>query len=177
MLGMMRFGNYRSPVLLEAAGDLLSAGYNHDAKRLAARAYLKASMEVEDADAKQAYRKMAEAALSMQTRKPRGHAELTLRELEATFAKELREADQWYQQVADDERRWINEGIDVDQAFSDKYYQEPTVGAESSTVRPSRLWLVMVVAAAMAGVVILFLVDRWRRYSGQPGKSSMESTF
>ena len=49
ILGMMRFGNYRSPVLLEALGDLLlSQGWSADGKRLAARAYLKASYEIAD---------------------------------------------------------------------------------------------------------------------------------
>ena len=41
VLGMMRFGQHDSPLLLEALGDLLSANVgDYDAKRLAARAYL-----------------------------------------------------------------------------------------------------------------------------------------
>ena len=48
VLGMMKFGNHDSPVLLEALGDLLvSRGYDTDGKRLAARAYLKASYSAE----------------------------------------------------------------------------------------------------------------------------------
>ncbi|HEX6984614.1 MAG TPA: hypothetical protein VF170_04520, partial [Planctomycetaceae bacterium] len=47
ILGMMRFGDYRSPVLLEALGDLLLVGKGDvgegQAQRLAARAYLRAA--------------------------------------------------------------------------------------------------------------------------------------
>src|SRR5262249_39244711 len=51
VLGMMRFGDHESPVLLEALGDLLCAHLydaREDAKQLAARAYLKASYVVTD---------------------------------------------------------------------------------------------------------------------------------
>ena len=41
VLGMMKFGNFDSPILLEGLGDLLvSSGLETDAKQLAARAYL-----------------------------------------------------------------------------------------------------------------------------------------
>ena len=69
VLGMMRFGNYDSPILLEALGDLLvNEQYNeHGAKQLAARAYLKASYGVKSQAVARIYRQKAGFALRMQT--------------------------------------------------------------------------------------------------------------
>src|SRR5262249_50253436 len=78
VLGMMRFANHANPLLLEALGDLLSSPRyeSADAKRLAARAYLKAAYGAEDAATKQAYRDLAKQALSMQTPDPNTHNQL-----------------------------------------------------------------------------------------------------
>lgn len=65
VLGMMRFANYESPILLEALGDLLrTQGYPSDAKQLAARAYLKASYGVQDDAVRDAYRAAFDSRLA-----------------------------------------------------------------------------------------------------------------
>jgi tetratricopeptide (TPR) repeat protein len=58
VLGMMKFGNYDSPVLLEALGDLLLARrqVRSDGKRLAARAYLRAAAGAKTEESRTAYR-------------------------------------------------------------------------------------------------------------------------
>lgn len=72
--GMMRFARHDSPLLLEVLANLLvdapkeSAGY--DAKRLAARSYLKASYEVKDDVWRSSYRELARWVLRGQTRHP-----------------------------------------------------------------------------------------------------------
>ena len=173
VLGMMRFGNYDSPVLLEALGDLLlSYGRVDDGKRLAARAFLKASYEVSDPHAQEEYRKLAEQALQRQTVHELTYRELSLRRLEKVFQRELEEAKAWYEQVAADERRWIDEGVDVDAAFAKKYYTEPTVEyRDPAAVRATTfkrllpvgvvLAILLVVLALAASGYGLYRLQRW----------------
>lgn len=137
VLGMMRFGHHDSPILLEAVGDLLLAQTEEggDAKRLAARAYLKASYEVDNETAKAAYRALAEQCLEMQTA-GRGHSSsIGLKAIEASFRKELREADKWYKGVCLNEQKWIKSGKNVDEEFSKKYYEKPEVSSSTTGLR------------------------------------------
>ena len=121
---MMRFGNYDSPVLLEALGELLVHPQDPDesAHRLAGRAFLKASYEAKDEAEQKRLRKKARVSLGFQTSKPNVNEELQISELEATFEKELKEAAHWSAQVSADEENWIRENKDVDAEFSKKYY-------------------------------------------------------
>lgn len=66
ILGILHFGNFESPVVLEALGDvLLRCGEGpDDARLLAARAYLKASFHVTGPEAVTAYETMADEALA-----------------------------------------------------------------------------------------------------------------
>jgi tetratricopeptide (TPR) repeat protein len=121
ILGMMRFGNYDSPVLLEALGDILIG--KGQAKRLACRAYLKASYESKDEAAKKAYRVKAKSTLSMQTKHKLTTAQLTLDQLEKTFTKELKKADKWYANILANEKKWKIDGSNMDKEFSSKYYR------------------------------------------------------
>ena len=67
ILGMMRFGSHDSPILLEALGDLLDAQDSETgSQRLAARAYLKAAYETDDADSAARFRDKARSALISQ---------------------------------------------------------------------------------------------------------------
>ena len=121
ILGMMRFGHHDSPVLLEALGDiLLSKG---DAKRLASRAYLKASYESKDPVVKRAYRKKATMTLGMQTKHKFTTTTLTIAELEKTFTKELKDAASWYAKLLADEKKWQEKEANMDDEFSVKYYK------------------------------------------------------
>ncbi len=149
VLGMMRFGNHDSPILLEALGDLLlSRGYPEDAKRLAARAYLKASYAENDEATRKAYRELAAASLSMQTVHRGTYSELSLDALEAEFAEERAQANRWFEAVVEDERKWISEGRNLDEAFAQKYYQEPEV------FQPANVLPWALVGGAVAFVVI-----------------------
>ena len=127
ILGMMRFGQHESPVLFEVLGDLLlAAGYPDDSKRLATRAYLRAAQTAEEPAVKAAYRSLAEKAIDMQSGR-RNWEQLPLTELEAQLHREVADAEAFVSQIAADEAAWIAAGLDVDQAFADKYFQTPSV--------------------------------------------------
>jgi hypothetical protein len=127
-MGMMRFGNHDSPVLLEALSDLLLADRVEDAKRLASRALLKASYEVEDEVARAAYRAKADALLTngLQTPTPGENKTLSLATLEETFLDELDHGRGWWEQLEAKEKFWIHEGDDVDGRFNDVYFSDRT---------------------------------------------------
>lgn len=126
--GMMRFGNFQSPVLLEALGDLLMQDGDYQAGRqLAARAYLKASYQVKNANGKEAYRKKATFALALQYTQ-RGGTGFSLEDLESLFQEELKEGEQHYQKIRANEHDWILDAKDLDKEFSEKYFKAPSHG-------------------------------------------------
>lgn len=167
--GMLRFGFHDSPILHEALGDLLTHGWNKDAKRLATRAYLRASQGAAKrerfASAAAAYKQRAAEALRMQTVAAGSTTELTLPALEKALAAEVGQADAFVAEVAASEARWIEEGGDVDAKFAARYYQAdgtpkpveldgPTYGGRmpsSDTGSPQRGLLALL---AIAGVFV-----------------------
>lgn len=164
VLGIMRFGSHDSPVVLEALGSLLAnPGHNPttDAKRLAARAYLKASYETTDAEAKAAYRQMASEALGMQTRGRGTDEQLRLEEVERDFQRELAEARGWYEGLRRNELGWIQSGKNPEEEFDRLYYEEPAVAASTDDEEPparNLLGLVLfggVVLAALLAFILL----------------------
>ena len=161
ILGMMRFGNHESPILLEALGDLLlSRGYPKDAKRLAARAYLKASYGSKDPLVRDAYRDLAKRSLSMQTVASGVPKSLKLETLEKAFRKELAAGEAWFEKVEADEKKWIQSGINVDEAFSKKYYRTPRVAMRLTP------WTLLSPTYLVAIAILAFMasaVQRWRR--------------
>jgi tetratricopeptide (TPR) repeat protein len=187
ILGMMRFGHHDSPVLLEALGSLLADGKGQpeeDAKRLAARAYLKASYAVTDKTAQHDYREMAKDVLQFQTRHRWTTDQLPLEELEASFQKELDDARAWYDAVQRDERTWIREGKNPEAEFSRKYYREPQILAQEEE-EPGTLgrvsfwisqvqWLEVLVIAAVVLVfltaAVAFLRGFWQGLRGVPDR-------
>ena len=143
VLGMMRFANHANPMLLEALGDLLSHGRpDVDAKRLASRAYLRASYEVRDPSAQQQFRALAEAAIHMQ-------ASHTLADLEAEFRGELADAETWFGELRNKEIKWIEEGKDVEAEFDCLYTLEPSVGGN---------WFDSALPFLLIGVGILIVI-------------------
>ncbi len=127
VLGMMKFGNHDSPVLLEILGDLLLNWGNKrsGARNLAARAYLKCAYEVEDSSIREAYVKRVVQVINLQVNK-RG-AEFDYTDLEKVFKNELAEGEAFYQQIRTDEIQWITSNENPETAFALKYYVEPTV--------------------------------------------------
>lgn len=129
VLGMMRFGNHDSPILLEALASLLLVGREQgDAKRLAVRALLKASEETEG-EVSAAYRELAADALDLQTIKPGNSQQIPLGQVADRFSQELQAAEEWYAELERDEKRWIEEGADPEAKFQEKYASEPEVQA------------------------------------------------
>lgn len=147
VLGMMKFGNFESPALLEALGDLLLFGSVHhtdqNAAQLAARAYLKASYHVKDAAAREEYRRHAGNVL-------RTTPDMTLDALEAQLKREIDEARAWFAAVEADEKKWIADGRNPDEAFERTYYQSPRIASqpESSTAMQAGGTLGIVAASA-----------------------------
>jgi hypothetical protein len=137
ILGMMRFANYDSPILLECLASVLcdkAAGYWNDdlwgkvdAKQLSARAFLQASYVVTDPNARSAYREWARLTIREQLRSPYQEVALPLEELEAQFQTELAEARKWFEGLRQNESTWIREGKDADIEFTRLYYAEPQI--------------------------------------------------
>jgi tetratricopeptide (TPR) repeat protein len=125
VLGMMRFGNHDSPILLECLGDLFFHGEKSDSNRhLASRAFLKASYGDEDEEVKEKYRNMAMYAGSA-IYSPRDQSPLEFNEVEERFEEELKSADKWVTEVFENELKWIAEGINVERKYAEVYYDDP----------------------------------------------------
>lgn len=134
VLGMMRFAYHDSPILLEILGDLLvgraDAYPEIDAKRLAARAYLQAAQNANDATSMAAYRKLAEKSLMMQTKHENTQDQINLGAIEKEFQLEQADAQAWYRQLHENEVRWIRDGLDPESEFDKLYTEEPRVPGE-----------------------------------------------
>ena len=120
--GMLRFGDYRNPVLLEALGDLLMADRGtHDenpaaARLLATRAYLAAGRSAPDAA--EAYRKLAENSLAMQQI---GGKDASVEQVADALDREFAETETWFEKVKEDEALWVESSSDPDARFRQKY--------------------------------------------------------
>jgi tetratricopeptide (TPR) repeat protein len=183
VLGMMRFGNFDSPVLLEALGDLLKHDLGLepeiDEKQLAARAYPKASYSVPEGKARQSYREKARAVLCMQAKHRNAvddDDEMSLEDVESTFKKELSQADEWFASVRENELSWIQANKNLDEEFTKLYYEEPRVASDTTEEFPEspefsrrmlRLKIALgLIAAGMAALLALAvnrIVRRFRR--------------
>lgn len=152
IMGMMRFGQHDSPILLEALGDLLlSDGYPDDSKMLAARAYLKASYEVDDSVASAAYREKAEQTLEMQVDRETA-------EVESDLKSEIKQGEAFFRQISDDELAWIASGKDLDFEFAKKYYEAPALAVNRPNWRPMDP-VIKVGLVILGGFAILFVVS------------------
>ena len=142
--GMMHFGNYQSPVLLEALGDLLletetQGGSGH----LGARAYLKASFQVKDETVSKKYWNKADDAREKAfgperivermspAQKERYIASAPsaykMKYLEAALKYEIQSAEAWFDTVRMNEISWINQKLNADSAFAVAYYDPGNV--------------------------------------------------
>lgn len=140
--GMMKFGNYESPILLEALGDLLNASQTGEYKgagHLAARAYAKAGLKFEG-KRKEAYEKLAKYSIEHtympetiirrmdENRIPpvdlTGSYTYTYKKLERAIKLETEMANQWFEEIKSNEIQWIKSGINPDSAFAAYYYDQ-----------------------------------------------------
>ena len=142
--GMMHFGQYRHPVLLEVLADLLLETDDYSGSgHLGARAYLKASYESKDEKTSKAYRKKADEARErahhperiMRNRpqewldrmRRRGPHAYKMKYLESALKYEIQSAELWFDSVRNNEVRWIHAKIDADSAFAVTYYDPGNV--------------------------------------------------
>ncbi len=177
--GMLRFARHDSPVLLEALGSVLTDGPldpDHDAKFLAARAYLKASYEVPDGPPRRAYRDMAHAALLMQTPNRNITGQVTREQVEADFQKELADARDWYAALHEREREWVRTSPDPEAEFNKLYDADPEVpGMDFPDPMPPGTQMVVAAVVTLlglvnfvCGVVLLARLRSCRRTAGRP---------
>lgn len=131
VLGMMRFGNYDSPILLESFAHLVLF-QEDEPKQLAARALLKASYEVAEEEAKRKYRTMAQRVIEMQSG-------TELADLEGELKKEIAEGEKWFAGIVKNEKAWIESGADVEAEYAKVYYQEPSDVNRMAAIRNHRL--------------------------------------
>jgi tetratricopeptide (TPR) repeat protein len=134
--GMLKFGNHDSPVLMEALGDLLMLdGKKKGARQLAARAYLRAGLSFKDRVILEQYKMKAHACLFFQVDKETG-IEITVPNTLITLRLELTEAEEFYEQIRNDEINWIFSGSDPEAGFATKYYEEPQSEERKQIIGP-----------------------------------------
>jgi len=154
--GMMRFGDHRSPLLLEALGDLMLArkpgGFS---VQLASQAYLAASESTDNPQAAKRYRELAEGALM-------GQPGVDLPMVEYDLHWERADGSARASQIQRDELMWIADpAVDPEAAFTAKYLARPkpkTAVASSGLGDPKPedwSWLYWIPAAGAVLVVVL----------------------
>ena len=151
--GMMRFGNFDSPVLLEAFAHLVMF-QKDSARQLATRAMLKASFEVEDEGAKKMYRELAEDTLATQY----GNGDnMKLSAVEAELKDEIKVGENWFAEIKKNEMDWIESGADVEAEYERVYFQDPVTAKSNRKKRNSLLTLVgfLMLGLAIFGVYVM----------------------
>jgi tetratricopeptide (TPR) repeat protein len=120
ILGMMRFGHYDSPVLLECLGDLLSETSSvnqNSAYTIAARAYMRAAdlLPQEDEVSRDKYHELVNRVMHFKENQDQ-------KDIRHFLKLELAEANEYYRQIVADEELWISQNADVEALFQAKYY-------------------------------------------------------
>lgn len=172
ILGMMHFGKFDSPVLLEVLGDVLCNGdwsRDDNARLLGIRAYLKASMHAPNDEAKAAYRDIADKSRGHQSQVPGSMSIIALGAIEKDLHAELREANEWFNGVEKNEAEWIAKGLNADEEFAKSYRTEPelTPSIDLKNRVPAVLisvaTIVLCVFLVTSMVIGKILRDRWRK--------------
>jgi len=193
VLGMMRFGDFESPVLLEALAGLLTLPGNtldEPAYTLAARAYLQASYHASDKPASDAYHRKAVQILEGANKE---HAEyenpiiITAAEFESTFRRELDEGHSWFAGLRSQEVSWIKKGLDADLEFARVYAFNPRITTQTNQSGPDPSWspspellvtsMWTMLGLAALGMLLLILgsdrlIKRYRRKVATAGGAS-----
>lgn len=118
VLGMMRFGDHRSPVLLEAYADLVRKR-DRTGRAMAVMAYLKAA-KVSGKTVAGRYRSLAVGCAESAS---------ALRTSEANLERLLAEGDDHFAGISRLEAAWIAKGVDVDSAYRAKYFRHVRRGS------------------------------------------------
>lgn len=121
ILGMMRFGNYDSPVLLKALGDLL-INEDHNVKlsssRLAVMAYTKAEMKTTKKFSKNFLDKMNDCLMYLDAKMNKFDSILQ----ELNNGIEIGKSNM--NSIKKDEIYWIKNDLNVDNMFQKKYFKK-----------------------------------------------------
>jgi tetratricopeptide (TPR) repeat protein len=119
--GMMRFGNYNSPVLLEALGDILSIGTTESSvssRHLAIRAYLKA-LTTPNSGRNRIKNKYASVVRFIKDGSKYGPS-FSVKE---TLDNEIKVGEEYFQKIRNNEIKWIqNSSINPELMFRQTYY-------------------------------------------------------
>jgi tetratricopeptide (TPR) repeat protein len=118
VLGMMRFADHRSPILLEVLATLLSSPHYNRELHLATRACLRAAEASSDESVRDAYRKLASDIIFTQVGS-------SIESVESQLKREIHEADEWYAGFRANELAWIRNGKDPEAEFARQYPGEP----------------------------------------------------
>ena len=140
--GMMRFGNYDSPVLLSALASLLRR--DSDSNMVACRAYLMASYETDDKILAAEFRMLADKSVGMQV----SH---NLERVEKELKEEIAQAEALFAQIESDEIAWAESGLNLDEKFKAKYYDAPPLKLAPSNYLRSNIY----VLAGGVGVLLI----------------------
>jgi tetratricopeptide (TPR) repeat protein len=170
ILGMMRFGNYDSPVLLEALSDLLVMRFDQtqatrsnlwmigktQTKQLAARALLQASYMSTAPKQKSEYRQKAENVLSTQAPADETSGrKLIPIEFETQFLAELDAGMAWYENIVRQEELWISYQPDPEIESARRVSNKPSRSEREAIVvreKPTLLPILGKVGLALAGL-------------------------
>jgi tetratricopeptide (TPR) repeat protein len=152
--GMMRFGNFDSPVLLEALADLLMS-QSEPPRRLAARALLQAATK--DTSKEKFYLKKVKGLLYPQQTITKG--EVTVEMLQAKLNVEVADAEDWFEQIRLDEKAWVEAGKDVEAEYAAKYFADPAYVNPNTPPWLDNIWgIALACSLGLFSVVVLF----WR---------------
>lgn len=144
ILGMMKFGNFDSPILLEVLGDMLLSEFDTNdqemdqgARRLAFLAYAKASRVVEE-PAKGYYERKAAGAIFNQ--KFEGFREddtkAKVEHMRKVLDDAIARANEFYEEIRQNEIKWISEEKNPQDEFDAEYYGIDTPALKADDAFP-----------------------------------------
>ncbi len=131
--GMMRFGNYDSPILLSALASLLK-GSERKTNMVACRAYLMASYQTDDKLQAAKFRAQASNSVFFQE----SH---DLERVESELKEEIAQAEALFAQIESDEIAWAESGLNLDEKFKAKYYDAPLLKLAASSNLMSNIYV------------------------------------
>ena len=122
--GMMKFGNYNSPILLEVLADLLSYSYDERSpKQLSVMAMLRACEKL-PTEARQLYFYNSKLIIEMQVIEGvnSGDQKAKIYYIDDILTKEISKGNMMYESIRSNEIHWIKTGLNPEIEFQKKYY-------------------------------------------------------
>jgi len=167
VLGMMRFGNFNSPILLNALGDILvNEEYEEEknALRLGAMAYMAAELYSEKRISKTLEEKI-NSFLNLQE-----EGLNNFEKLQMELISSIRKGEKIYGIIEENESKWVAENANLDAKFAEKFYDLSTLKNEKATLTTvyEQFTLfdkfnVLYVFLAVFSLGILYLIYRYKK--------------